>query len=94
MAVASAGLYASLHLDEVFGVVVCLERGAGCLHMVQLMPLHPETPSSLASFKSRLVLPFWYWLTQVVLEKWPLDGCSSVVVDYVASLSHISHDVM
>jgi len=27
------------------------------LHMVQLMPLHPKTPSSLASFKSRLVLP-------------------------------------
>ena len=32
--------------------------------------------SSLASFKSRLVLPFWYWLTQVVLEKRPLNGCS------------------
>jgi len=24
---------------------------------------HPKTPSPLASFKSRLVLPFWYWLT-------------------------------
>ena len=32
--------------------------------------------SSLASFKSRLVLPFWYWRTQVVLEKRPLNGCS------------------
>ena len=32
---------------------------------------HPKTPSSLASFKSRLVLPFWYRLTQVVLEKRP-----------------------
>jgi len=50
------------------------------------MPLHPKTqsslmyyrtPSSLASFKSRLVLPFWYWLTQVVLENRPLNGCSS-----------------
>jgi len=51
------------------GVVICLECGADCLHMVQLMPLHPKTPSSLASFKSRLVLPFWYWLTQVVLER-------------------------
>jgi len=30
-------------------VVICLERRADCLHMVQLMPLHPETPSSLAS---------------------------------------------
>jgi len=36
--------------------------------MVQLMPLHHQTPLSLASFKSGLVLPFWYWLTQVVLE--------------------------
>jgi len=33
------------------------------------MPLHPKTPSSLASFKSRLVFRFWYWLAQVVLEK-------------------------
>jgi len=38
-------------------VVICLERGAECVHMVQL---HPKTPSSLASFNSRLVLPFWY----------------------------------
>ena len=58
-------------------MVVCLERGAGCLHMVQLMPLHPKTPSSLASFKSRLVLPFWYWLTQLILERRPLSGCNS-----------------
>ena len=38
---------------------------------------HPRTPSSLVSFKSRLVLPFGYRLTQVVLEKRPLNGCSS-----------------
>jgi len=37
--------------------------------MVQLVLLHPQTPSSLALFKSRLVLPFSYQLTQVVLEK-------------------------
>jgi len=41
-----------------------LERGVDCLLVVQLMPLHPKTPSSLALFKSRLVLPFWYRLTQ------------------------------
>ena len=58
-------------------VASCLEWGADCLHMVRLMPLHLKTPSSLASFKSRLVLPFWYRLTQVVLEKRPLNGCSS-----------------
>jgi len=58
-------------------VVICLERGADSLYMVQLTPLHPKTPSSLASFDSRLVLPFWYRLSQVVLEKKPLNGCSS-----------------
>ena len=58
-------------------VVICLERGAVFLHMVQLMSLHPKTSSFLASFKSRLVLPFWYRLTQLVLEERPLNGCSS-----------------
>ena len=57
------------------------------MHMVQLMPLHPTTPSSLVSFKSRLVLPFWYWLTQVVPKKRPLNGCSS------SSLFHTALDV-
>jgi len=27
-----------------------------------------------------MVLPFWYWLTQVVLEKRPFSRCSSDVV--------------
>jgi len=31
---------------------------------------------TVASFKSRLVLPYWYWLIQVVQEKRPLNGCS------------------
>jgi len=51
-------------------VVICLERGAD-LHMTQLLPL-PLTVS-LASVKSRLVLPFSYRLTRVVLEKGPLN---------------------
>jgi len=34
------------------GVVICLERGADCLYMVQLMLLYPKTPSSLALLKS------------------------------------------
>jgi len=55
-------------------VVICLERGADCLHMVPLMPLHRKTPSSLVSFKSRLVVLFWYRLTQVVMEKRPSNG--------------------
>ena len=55
-------------------MVVCLERGAD-LHTAQLMSL-PLTVS--ASVKSRLVLPFWYWLTRVVPEKGPLNGCVCV----------------
>jgi len=71
------------------GVVICLERGAECLHVVQLMPLHPQTPSSLASFKSRLVS--WYWLNQVVLEKRPLNMFSSSSSSSSSNLSsHLS----
>jgi len=33
---------------------------------------------SLASVKSRLVLPFWYRLTWVLPEKGPLNGCTCV----------------
>ena len=58
-------------------MVVCLKEGEDCLHMVQLMPLYPKIPSSLAAFKSTPVLPSWHWLTQAVLEKRPLNGCTS-----------------
>ena len=40
---------------------------------------------SLASVKFRLVLPFWYRLTQVVLEKGPLNGCVCVSRWYYTS---------
>ena len=72
-------------------MVICLERGADCLHMVQLMPLLSKTPSSLASCKSRLVSPFWYQLTQVVLEKRPLNVCSAVVVVESCQASGLSN---
>jgi len=51
--------------DDHAGVVICLGWDAD-LHMAQLMPL-PLTVS--CSSKSRLVLPFWYWLTWVVPDK-------------------------
>jgi len=57
------------------GVVIYLEQGADSLHIV--LPLYPKTLSSLASFKSRLVLSFRYRLTLVFLQKKPLNGCSS-----------------
>jgi len=39
-------------------MVICLEQGAGDLHIVQLMSVPRSTPSSLASLKSRMVYLF------------------------------------
>jgi len=47
------------------GMVICLVRDAD-LHMASWCHCHSL---SLPSVKSRLVLPFWYWLTLVVAEK-------------------------
>jgi len=55
------------------GVVLCLERDAD-LHVAQLMPL-PLTVSCFS--KIQMVLPFWYRLTWVVLDKGPLNVCVS-----------------
>ena len=57
-------------------MVICLERDAD-LHMAQPTPL-PPTVSCFSKIQTD-VLPFWYRLTQVVLEKRPLNGCSVVV---------------
>ena len=38
----------------------------------------------LASVKSRLVLPFWYWLTWVVQDKGLLNGCVLVLSAFSA----------
>jgi len=51
-------------------------RGAD-LHLAQLMPL-PLTIS--CSSKSRLMLPFWYRLTRVVPDKWPLNRCCCFIL--------------
>ena len=45
------------------GVVICLQQGADCLHMVQLMPLPSKNPVISCLIKSGLVLLFWYWHT-------------------------------
>ena len=56
--------------------------GADCLHMAQLIPLHPRTPPHhLLSHLNPdwfYLSAFWYRLMQVVLEERPLSGgCSS-----------------
>jgi len=52
-------------------VVISLELGAGCLHMVQLMPVHPKIPSTLASFKPSL---FYVCATSLPRLSWK-RGC-------------------
>ena len=66
-------------------MVICLELGAD-LHMPQRMPL-PLTV--LASVKSILVLPFWYWLTQVVPEKGSLNVCVLTLMNGILSYFHV-----
>ena len=55
------------------GMVIYLERGirSSWCHCHSL---------SLASVKSRLVLPLWFWLTRVVPDKGPLNGYVRVCV--------------
>jgi len=56
---------------------VLVRLSADCLHMVQLMPLPSQNPIISDLNKCRLLLPFWYQLTQAVLEERPLNGCSN-----------------
>ena len=63
------------------GVVICLQRGAD-LHKPSWCHCHSLF---LASVKSRLVLPFWYRPTRVVLEIGPLNGCVCVCVKLIAT---------
>ena len=50
---------------------------------------------SLASVKSRLVLPFWYRPTWAVPEKGPLNGCVCVCVCVLMSYQYkISHIIL
>jgi len=47
----------------------------------------PCHPISSCSSKIQKGLPFWCWLTQVVLEKRPLNGCSSSSSTFCLELS-------
>jgi len=63
------------------GVVICLERGTDCLHMVKLMSPPSKNPIISCPFKSRLALPFSYRLTH---------GCSGKVKRVSSSSSSSS----
>jgi len=57
-------------------MLICLEQGADCLHIVQLMPLHPKPYHLLPHLNPD-------WFTFLVLAypgcpgKKPLNRCSS-----------------
>ena len=71
----ASGRASSLSDEVLMWLSVCSEAQIVCIWS-SWRHCHPKTPSPLALFKSRLVLPFWYRLTQVVLENRPLNGCS------------------
>ena len=50
---------------------------------IAYVPADATATHCLASLKSRLVLPFWYWLTRVVPVKGPLNGCMYEYIYYV-----------
>jgi len=66
--------------------------GARC--RLAYCPADATATHSLASLKSRLVLPLWYWPTRVVPEKGPLNGrlfhCELWVIIYRC---HWCHDL-
>ena len=71
-------------------VVICLEQGAD-LHMAKLMPL----PLTVSCFnKIRLVLPFWYWLTQRVPEKRAVKQLCVCVCSHKVCILHHFRDIM
>jgi len=63
------------------GIIICVYRGANDLHVIQLMDCHP-----IISVSTKILtgLRFWCRLTQVVVEKRSLNGCSgsSRVISY------------
>ena len=70
-------------------MVICLEQGADACGPAVISHCHSL---SVASVKSRLVLPFWYRPTWVVLEKGPLNGCVCVCITG-NNLSTITMDI-
>ena len=67
--------------------------GARCRFCIQPSWCHCHS-LSLAPVKSRLVLPFWYWLTWVVPEKGPLSGCVCVRACVCACVCMLSNRSM
>ena len=68
------------------GMVIGLEGCEDDLHMVELMP---QPPIISCFIKIQNGLPFWCRLTQIVLEKRPLNGCGSSILDFGTRLRKV-----
>jgi len=64
-------------LQKLSNEVLCGYLSGARYRLFAYGPADANAIPKLASFKSRLVLPFWYRHTWGVLEKRPLNGCSS-----------------
>ena len=59
--------YLIVHWWSLFTAFLCIHLWLACLQCFDAV--------GWVAVKSRLVLPFWYRLTRVVLDKGPLNGC-------------------
>ena len=66
---------------ECYAVCVLCIRSSGC-------HCHPKTRSSLASFKSRLVLPFWYRLPMLSWKRGCLMAILTIIQKVVTASSN------
>ena len=78
--------FSALTLLDVWqkGHPACKKLSGGVLAWLSVwgemqMCIWPLPLTISCSSKSRLVLPSWYWLTQVDPDKWPLNECLFVV---------------
>jgi len=73
-------------VSEDAGMVFCLDQGAGDLHVVRqmLLPTH-----CLLHIKIQDGLTSGCWLTQVVLDKRPLNGSSTPYITHMQSAIYL-----
>ena len=75
-------------------LVICLERGADCLHVAPDATAVHKPHHRLPHLNPDWFLPFWYQLTQVVLENRPLKRRSVVVIPAIVAATAVARPVV